>query len=338
MRKAHDMSESGNNQLAQIIKDNQVEPDLARQITSSLSQFLEQAQSLASEAMKITVTSEDQLEEMKQAREKRLQLKKIRTETENARKQIKESIVRAGKAVDGAANIIKFIVKPAEDHLETQEKFVENLKAKRIAELTHKRTNELTAYEVDCQFFNLGEMSNEAYAQLLANSKAAFEAKKQAERKAQEEQIAREKAQREEQERIRQENEHLKAEAQAREKERAEQEAKLAAERQAQEEKLKAERQAREKAQAQLRAQQEAQARAKAQQEQRQKDEELARLKAEKQARLASDKEKLVAFANALDQIELPEVKNPEAQELIKRVAEYLTNLKTKLVQEAGKL
>lgn len=326
------------NQLIQVLADNQVEPVLANRITTSLGQFLDQAQSLVQEAKQIIVTSENQADLMKLAREKRLELKDIRLNTESARKAMKEDIVRAGKAIDGAANIIKFLIVPEEERLEQQEKFAKIAQEKRLTALSDKRTAELEAYGIDCQFFNLKEMNEEAYQSLLSSSKTAFEAKKEAERKAEEERAAAEKARIEEEKRIHEENERLRKEKEEREKkEAAERKIRLAEEqkRQAELEKAKA---AADKAQKALEEQKRAEEEARLAEEQKRKDEELARLKEEKAARLAPDKDKLIRFAATLDEIELPEVSNPEAQLLLQKVADYFANLKAKLIEEANQL
>ena len=43
------------------------------------------------------------------------------------RKELKEESLRKGKAIDGVANIIKFLIEPVEKYLEDQEKFIEKL-------------------------------------------------------------------------------------------------------------------------------------------------------------------------------------------------------------------
>lgn len=297
--------------------------------------FFEQAEEWKNKAENLVVTDISQKEEMAQAREARLALKKIRTETENKRKELKEESLRKGKAIDGMANVIKYLITPIEEHLKKQEDF-EKIETARIkAELSEKREKQLSKYEVETSFYNLGEMPEESFQQLLDNSKMAFEAKKEAARKAEEERIAKEKAEQEERERIRKENEKLRAEAEKRAKEEAVRKKAEEAERKAREEKerkeraeheakLRKEREAREKIEAELRAKKEAEEKAKKEAEAKAKAEEAARKKREKEERLAPDKIKLQNLAKSIVEIQLPEVKSDEAKEVLRQVQTLL--------------
>lgn len=306
--------------------------------------FFEQAEEWKEKAEKLVVTDISQKEEMSQAREARLALKKIRTSTENKRKELKEESLRKGKAIDGMANVIKYLITPIEEHLQKQEDF-EKLENERIAaELNSKREIELSQYEVETSFYDLGKMPEESYKQLLENSRLAFEARKEAERKAEEERIAKEKAEREEQERIRKENEKLKAEAEARAKEEEKRRAKEEAERKEREEKerkerekqeaiLRKEREAREKIEAELQAKKEAEEREKIEAEQKAKAEEAARKNAEKEERLAPDKVKLQNLAKTIVEINIPEVKSEEAKNVLRQV-QILLNKTSNFIKE----
>lgn len=163
--------------------------------------FFEQAQEWKEKAELINVTSLDQIEDMSNAREARLALKKIRTTVENKRKELKEESLRKGKAIDGIANVIKYLIVPIEDHLQKQEDFIK-LENERIEnEKIEKRTSELNKYEVNCQFFDLGKMPDEDYENLLTSSKKQYEDKKEAERLAEQKRIEEENLNRLEQER-----------------------------------------------------------------------------------------------------------------------------------------
>lgn len=267
-----------------------------------------QAEKWVAQAKSLNVTDASQLREMKMAREARLALREIRCNAENVRKKFKADIVLKGRAIDGIANVLKALIEPAEAHLEEQEKFAERMEAKRIADLVAVRSAELTALATDPAFYRLGDMTPDAYAQLVASIKAAAAAKIEASRKAEAEQIAREEADKAERARVVAENARLQAEAVEREKaaqiERekaakalAAAEAKAAADRKAAEAEAKAERDAREKAEAQLKAQRKA------------ADEKAAaEALAFKQAAAAPDRNKILALAATVRGIGVPDM------------------------------
>ena len=246
-----------NKQLTTIAEENGLEKTQAQVILGKFTNFFEQAKEWETKAKTLVITDISQVEEMKQAREGRLILKKIRTEAENTRKDLKERSLREGKAIDGIANVIKALIVPIEEHLEKQEKFIENIENERKEKINADRIAQLVQYVgEDVNLYNLKEMSQEGFVKLLETSKIVFESQKEAEKKAEEERIKKEKEEKAEQERIKKENDRLKKEAEAREKElvkeRAEQEKKLEVERQ----KARLEAEAREKAEAELYAKQ----------------------------------------------------------------------------------
>jgi len=198
------------NALTVQLQETPVSEEVAKSLKSEFLPFYEQAQGWQDKAMKIIITDPDQTELMQQAREARLDLKRIRVETEHLRKQKKEGIVREGKAIDGLANIIKFLIVPIEEHLQEQEDFVKVQEEKRKAELLTTRTAELSPFVEDTSYYSLGEMPEETYAELLKNSKGAQQAKLEAERKVEEDRITAEKALAEDRIRIEKENRKLK--------------------------------------------------------------------------------------------------------------------------------
>lgn len=145
------------------------------------------AREWSARAHEIVVTSEDQLELMRQARDTRLTLRAIRLEVEEKRKEMKESIVREGKAIDGIANVVKAVIEPLERHLMTQEKFAELAEEKRKETRKIKRMEELSSYQFDGRLYPLDTMEESSYKQLLDAAMVADKAKKEAAARAQEE-------------------------------------------------------------------------------------------------------------------------------------------------------
>ena len=307
------------NQLITVVQENNLSEDFAVSLQNAFSPLFESARSIANEGKEIVVTSEDQRELMTLARNKRLELRDVRIETENLRKRLKEQSLRTGKAIDGMANIIKFLIVPVEEHLELQEKFIELKIEKELSLLAEKRTQELEQYEVITTDYDLRNMSEEGYKQLLNNSRIAFEAKQA---KAKEEEEAKEeedKRQAEEQERIRKENEKLRKENEKKQKEQE----KL-------QEKLKKEADAKRKIEEELRKKEEAEKLKKEADAKRAQEEEQARIKAERDALLAPDKEKMrIVYKKIVDlkaEIETLSLSTEDARDVrLKTISELNT-------------
>lgn len=208
------------NALAIEIRKEDLPESEALVLQNAFLPFLQQAENMKEQALSINVTSVDQVDDIKRAREMRLTLKNIRVDCEKVRKTHKEESLRKGKAIDGLANIIKYIITPLEEHLDDQEKFVERQRQKEIEERRQKRVLEIAQYQVDGNAFqNLGEMPDAQYDLLLSGLKTQFENAVAAAKKREEDRIAQEKAEAEERERQRiakeatdKENERLRIE------------------------------------------------------------------------------------------------------------------------------
>jgi hypothetical protein len=329
--------------------DEGLEPDTALSLREAFEGYFRQADEWRQKAMAIQITRPDQVREMKLARETRLALREIRINAEKARKRLKEDSLKKGKAIDGIYNMLAYAVEPLEKHLLDQEQFVERQEAERKARLKSEREAALLQLGVDVSFYQLGEMEDATFQQLLETHQIAFEARQEAARKAEAERIERERQEAEERarreaeaaaerERLRAENERLareKAEAEAKaraeheaaEKARREAEEKARKEREAAEAQARAEREAREKLEAELKARQEAAEKA--------KQEALAAARA---AATAPDRDKLDALAQAILAIQVPELSTAAGEQIELLIREQLikfsgwvTNLKTKL-------
>lgn len=254
-------------EIVQVLEASGLQKSQAESVMQGFKDFFEEVKKYEQKAKSILITSAEQVQEMKEARAIRLELKNIRVNAEKVRVERKEFFLRGGKAIDGIANVLKALVVPLEEHLDKQEHFVERLEEERKERVNAERIAQLQPYVVDIAVYNLKDMTDGAFEVLLKTSKTAFESIKEAEKKAGEERIAKEKAEKEEQERIRLENEKLKAEAEAKEKAFAKERAKAEAERKKIEEAQIKEREAKEKAEAELQAKKEAELRAKIEKE-----------------------------------------------------------------------
>lgn len=327
------------NELQVIVEESGLEQNKVETLLSSFGQYFQDAKLIADQSRGILVTNEEQIDEMAKAREARLKLWKIRCQVENTRKELKEQSLREGKAIDGISNVIKALIFPVEEHLEKQEKFLEILEKSRKAERLANRIEALSQYVDDVTLYTLADMPDEAFAKLLNDCKKAFTDQKEAEKKAEEERIALEKADALEREKLRIENEKLRKEALEKEEkariEREKQEKLLAVEREKQEAALQKEREAREKVEAEIKAKKEADEKAKREEEEKKRQEELTRLQAEKEARLAPDKEKMrVIYKNIQDirkEIHITGFASDEAQDVALNVELDLQRILNKI-------
>lgn len=244
------------------------------------------------------------------AKRVRLDIARVRIETGKLKDKQKEYIKLEDKAIMGVHNILVWAVTEKEDKLKEIEKFAEIQEQKRIEALQRERVELLAPFVIDAQDRNLSGMEDDVWNAYFAAKKKEYEDRIKAEKQAEIDRIAKEKAEAEERERIRIENERLKAEAEeqrkkseeeaakrakaeaearaAAEAEMKEREAKERKEREAYEAKLKAERDARAKAEAELKAAAEAERKAAAEAEAL-KQSELNKGDAEKVKDLISD-------------------------------------------------
>ena len=155
----------------------------------------------------------------KKAKELRLKYVKIRTATADIHKKAKAYYLAGSRFVDGWRNAQQFASANKEDALMQIEKHFELLEQAAREKLGNERSAALAPYVDDVSCYNLAEMSQQGFDQLLESSKIACEAKAKAEKEAEDARLEAEKKEREEQERIRKENEQLKKDAEAKDAE-----------------------------------------------------------------------------------------------------------------------
>lgn len=329
--------------------DEGLEPATAQSLREAFEGYFQQADEWRTKALAIQITRPDQVREMRLARETRLALREIRINAEKARKRLKEDSLRKGKAIDGIYNMLEFAVAPLEKHLQEQEQFIERMEQERKAKLKAEREEKLAPFGVDVTLYQLGEIDEATFTQLLETNQLAFAARQEAAKKAEAERIERERIEAEERakreaeaaaerERLRTENERLareKAEAEAKaraereaaEKARREAEEKARQEREAAEAQARAEREAREKVEAELRARQEAERKA--------KEEAEAKARAAAQA---PDREKLAAFAEAVRNLPVPTLDSETGEAITTLIREQLAKFSAWIINQQTKL
>lgn len=227
-----------------------------------------------------------------------------------------------------AKQIMQIKFKAIEDKAEWKAKYVERYEKEQRELRTENRRLQVQKFSPDVALIEFENMSDETFAVFISGIEKAYNDKIEAAKKAEEERIAKEKAEAEERERIRLENERLKLEAIEKEKQMAAERAKAEAERKAVElkakkekeladAKLKAEKEANEKLQAEIRAKAEAEQKAKREADAKVEAEKKAKELAEKKAKAAPDKQKLVEFAQLIDSINLPDLRSEEGLKIL---------------------
>lgn len=334
-------------QLIQLTKEMNAPKDLATSLTSKLNIFFQEVDSVKTTIEGIVITRPDQVEEMRQAREIRLEIRRKRLDARDIVKEQREKIKSAmsdftlqDKLWLKAFQMLEATCDNLETKCEDKEKFAERYEAEQKQLRYESRVNKLHQYGTDPSIYSLAEMSDESFEKLLENERLAYNARIETQKKLEEEQIAREKAEAEKQEEIRRENEKLKAEAIEKERvaniEREKREKELAKERAEQQKKLDAERKARELAEAKIKAEKEAQAKKEAEEKfrldalKKQQDEEA------RQKLLAPDKDKLMELAQMIDKIQLPAVSSKEANSVVRATEDMLGKV-TNYIREKAK-
>ena len=243
----------------------------------------------------------------------RKKLVKVRTGIAEIHKTQKAFFLAAGRFVDAWKNKETAPIEQMEENLGKIEKHFIIIEQERIAKLESDRAELLKQY-TDIMPMSLGLMQEDVFQAYLSAQKVAYESRIEAEKQAELDRIAKEKAEAEERERIRIENEALKQAAIEREKAIEAERIEAAKKQKAIEDAARAEREKAEeeraKLAAELKAKQEAELKAKQEAE---KAEQL-RIEYEKKAAKAPDKDKLKAFITSITLPVLPNLKTAESK------------------------
>ena len=249
-----------------VLVQEKIDPQSSKSLIARFAPYHAQINDVLAESRNITDPEKPTAQKL--ARTCRLELRRVRCDIENARKDAKADALRYGKAVDGLANVMKFLCEPEEERLEHIEKHAELKEQARITALIADRSEKLIAVDGNPAAYNLAAMDDATFDGVLEMAAKIKADKIEAERKAEADRIAKEKADTEERERMQAENARLKAEAEAREKaleaeraERAKADAKAKAEAEKERKRMEDER-AKERAESESKLKAEAEARA----------------------------------------------------------------------------
>lgn len=304
----------------------------------------------------VTVSDANDKVNMKLANTIRLGVRQVRLEAEKTfdakRAEVQQQML-SYKTEDSlwlkAKQTMQILTKEIEENARWKEETKERYESEQKELKVQQRMLKVAKVAPEMARNEFENMSDETFDMFFAGIEKAYNDKIEAEKKAEEERIAKEKAEAEERERIRIENERLKAEAEAKEKQLAEERAKAEAERKKIEEAAKKER---EEAERKLKAEQEAariaaekaaaekakleaEIKAKAEAEEKARKEAKAKViaeqkakeAAEKKAKNAPDKTKLIELAAQIESLNMPEIKGEEAQKILSDVKTLLSKV-----------
>jgi hypothetical protein len=176
--------------LVKVVQEAGLAESTGKSLLNSFVPFIEQLEQWKEKAKNLVVTAEDQKEEMQQARDARIALKGLRVAADKKRKELKEDSLRYGRAVQGVYNVIEYEIKPIEEHLEKQEKFVELQEEKRKLELQLQRQAKIEPLqEYFPEGIDLAVINDDAFEKLLAMAQTQKEKVEEDIRKAEEERV-----------------------------------------------------------------------------------------------------------------------------------------------------
>ena len=320
-------------EVAQIAQNVSVEK--RNEVQSVLNHVFNGVSKMREQLETVVVQDENDKTNMKLANTIRLGVRQVRLDAEktfDAKRAEVQAQMLSYKTEDQlwlkAKQTMQILTKEIEENARWKEETRQRFEAEQKELKTQQRMLQVSKVAPEMPRAEFENMSDESFAIFYAGIEKQYNDRIEAERKAEEERIAKEKAEAEAMEQQRLENERLKAEAESKEKQLAEERAKAEAERKELEEKarkekaaaeakLKAEREAKEKLEAELKAKAEAEQKAKREAEAKAAAELKAKQDAEKKAKAAPDKTKLNDFAKMLDDLALPELKSEEANKVL---------------------
>lgn len=176
-------TEQQENGLVVLLKANNISEEMALQISPAFSELFDLATEWNKKAKEYLSNPEfSQEEKAKHARTARLALVKVRTGIEKKRKELNEEDQKRISDRNLIGKVLINLVVPTEEMLEAEEKRVENEEKERKEAIKQERLKQIEPYQVDCTFFDLANMPEDAFNTLLENSSLAFEHKSEKER------------------------------------------------------------------------------------------------------------------------------------------------------------
>lgn len=161
--------------LREMIAREMIPPTLAENLSNCFAPLYAKAGELIRSVESLSVTDPTQLTEMGQARDARLALRRVRVDADKRREELKAESLRLGSTIQRAYNELAQKIEPMEEKLLGMEQFAQRIEAQRKAETKVKREIELGAFVANLAFYDLANMPEKDYADLLASSRMAVE-------------------------------------------------------------------------------------------------------------------------------------------------------------------
>lgn len=289
------------NDLKSIVVASQLEVDTQKSLITDFSEYEEVANEWKEKANQIVVTSRSQLTEMEMAKVAQKKFAEMRIKIEKRRKDLKESALRRGQAIDAIARYLQSLIAPIEEHLKKQSDFIKLDDARILREAEEARLKA----EEEARLKKEAEMLAEQERIRKENERLQKEAE------AREKQMAKERADAEERER--QIKEKARKVAEIKEEQIAKERLEAEAKQRELEGIARKEAEAREKIQKQLEEKKLEEKRLLEEQEYKQKE-----------ALKAPDREKYTKYVQDLLNIPTPIVKDEEIKEKLKSIKNLL--------------
>jgi hypothetical protein len=301
----------------------------------------------------VVVADENDKINMKLANTIRLGIRQVRLDAEktfDAKRNEVQAQMLSFKTEDQlwlkAKQTMQILTKEIEEQARWKEETRERYEAEQKKLRTQQRMVKVSKFSSEIMPSEFEHMTDQGFDLFLSALEKQYIDRIEAERKAEEEKVAKEKAEAEERARIKAENEKLRIQAELKEKQLAQEKAKAAAERKAFEDKarkekeaadakLRAEAEARARAEAELKAKADSEARAKRDAEAKAAAELRSKQEAERKAKSAPDKEKLILLANSLSKIEMPELKTDQAKSILSDVQALLLKISNHILSKS---
>jgi hypothetical protein len=319
------------NEVAEIAKN--VSAEKRNEVQAVLNHVFNGVAKMREQLDGVTVTDANDKVNMKLANTIRLGVRQVRLEAEktfDAKRTDVQQQMLSYKTEDSlwlkAKQTMQILTKEIEENARWKEETKERFEAEQKELKTQQRMLKVAKVAPEMARSEFENMSDETFEMFFAGIEKTYNDKIEAEKKAEEERIAKEKAEVEAREKMRIENERLKKEAEAKEKQLADEREKAEAERKKIEEAAKKER---EEADKKLKAEQEA-ARIAAEKAKAEKDKLEAELRAKAEADEKAKKEEELRIQSELNKEDIDKIKDLIADLEFLKAKYYFKSAKNK--------
>lgn len=326
------------NELTKIIEKEKLPITQSEFILKEFQTIFEKAKEYELKAREIKVTDISQVAEMKKARTIRLELKNLRVEANKKKVDMKEDSLRTGRAIQGIYNCVEALIVPMEEYLEKQEKFAENIEKEKRLKKYEERINVLSKFVLDTSVYNLQEMSEAGFQELLKASELVYNQRIEETQRVEAARLKREEEDRIENERIRFENNKLKEEQKIKDDLIAKQNKEKADLIAKQQKELADEKKKRDEQDAKFAKEEEKRQEEISKRNAIKIQEEIKIAEEKRKAELAPDKDKLINLSNDYANFKFPEVGSEQANAVLKQVRDLSTKIALYIIKQANNL